>query len=67
VNEVDFPMQLQSNSFLYLLLDKWRGNVAAVTFDGSQVSASRPLVLSLQLSDIRTAPLITRRWIGNPP
>jgi hypothetical protein len=57
-------MQLQSNNFLYLILDKWRGNVAAVTFDGFQVSASRPLALSLQLSDVRTAPKITRRWIG---
>ena len=58
-------MRLQSNNFLYLLLDKWRGNVAAVTFDGSKVSASRPLARSLQLSEIRTAPVISRRWIGS--
>ena len=66
-NEVTlpYPMRLQSNTFLYFLLDKWRGNVAAVSFDGSRISTSRPRLQEFQLSDIRAAPKIARCLFGH--
>ena len=56
-------MRIRSNKFLYHLLDKWRGNVATVSFDGSQVSTPGPR--KFQLSDIRAAPKIARGLFGH--
>ena len=58
-------VRIQSNKFLYFLLDKWRGNVATISFDGSRVSTSRPRLRKFQLSDIRASPKIVRRQFGH--
>jgi len=58
-------MHIRSNQVLFYLLDKWRGNVASLSFDGSRISASGSRKPSIELSGIPEAPAIKRRWIGD--
>ena len=58
-------MRIQSNRFLYHVLDKWRGNSASFSFDGNRVSSYGKHAVSTTLSEILKASEIERKWIGS--
>ena len=60
-----FLMRICSNQVLFYLLDKWRGNVASLSFDGSRISASGSRTASIDLSGILEVAAIKRKWIGD--
>lgn len=59
------PVHIRSNQVLFYLLDKWRGNVASLSFDGSRMSASGSRKHSVEFSEVLEAPAIKRKWIGD--
>jgi len=58
-------MRIHSNQVLFYLLDKWRGNVAALSFVGSRISTSGLRKSSIKLSEILNAPVIRQKWVGD--
>ena len=60
-----FIMRIYSNQVLFYLLDKWRGNVASLSFEGSRISAYGARKPSIELSEILEVAAIKRKWIGD--
>ncbi len=58
-------MRIYSNQVLFYLLDKWRGNVASLSLDGSLISTTKSLNPSIELSEILDVATIKRKLIGD--
>jgi len=58
-------MRIHSNQSLYLLLDKWRGNLASISFDGAHISTSGMRASSVGLAALIKAPVVKSKWIGS--
>lgn len=60
-----FVLHIYSHPVLFHLLDRWRGNVASLTNEGSCITATGTRIPSAELSDVFKAPAIERKWIGS--
>jgi DNA helicase-4 len=58
-------MRIQSPRFLFFCLDKWRGNLRSISFDGTSISVSGSKPQSIDLSELASSPSIERKWIGS--
>jgi DNA helicase-4 len=58
-------MYLNSNTSLFYLLDKWRGNAASLTMAGPKISVAGGKTPSTSLSEIIDAPKVERKWLGS--
>lgn len=58
-------MQLSSNRLLYHLIDRWRGNVASLSCDGSRMTINGSNAALIPLSSLHDAPLIVPRKVGS--
>lgn len=58
-------MYLKSNTSLFYLLDKWRGNAASLTMAGPKISAAGGKISSTSLSEITEIPKVERKWFGS--
>jgi len=58
-------MYLKSNTSLFYLLDRWRGNVASLEMMGPKISVAGRKVSSTALSEIIDAPKVQRKWLGS--
>lgn len=58
-------MHLNSSKFLFLLLDRWRGNSSSLSFDGTKISSNSPRLTTIGLSDLQNAPSILQKTFGS--
>jgi hypothetical protein len=58
-------MRIQSPRFLFFCLDKWRGNLKSVSFNGTSILVSGSKPQSIDLSELASSPSIERKWIGS--
>lgn len=58
-------MYLKSNTSLFYLLDRWRGNAASLTMSGPKISVAGGKTPSIVLSNVVDAPMVERKWLGS--
>ena len=58
-------MHINTNKIIFYFLDKWRGNIASISFKGDRVVITGSQSQTVMMADIHRAPIINQKWLGS--
>lgn len=58
-------MHINTNKIIFYFLDKWRGNIASISFKGDRVVITGSQPQTVMMADIHRAPIINQKWLGS--